>query len=128
MKTPSKRARRVADLIQQEVGTLIHKGVKDPRLSQLTIISVDVSSDLRNAKMYFTLMNDASPADALKALEKATGFIRHHLAKNTDLRYVPKLTFLHDDTFESAQRISTILNDVLPAENEHFEGGNDDDE
>jgi len=112
MSQPSKRARRVADLIKREVALLIKSSVNDPRLTGMMITSVDVSPNLSNAKIYFTL-SDASVADeANTALEKAAGFLRHALSKQTEFRHTPKLLFIHDISIAHASDLISLIDSV----------------
>lgn len=105
-----KRSRRIADLLRHELANAIKKGVNDPRLTGLSITSVDVSPDLRNAKVYYTLMDKTLCKDAQLALQKATGFLRHILSQNMELRYTPILKFIYDEVTEKAIEISALIN------------------
>jgi ribosome-binding factor A len=105
-----KRADRVAELIRADVSEIINKEVKDPRLHLITITSVKVSDDLRNAKIYFVEMGKDECSDEIKAgLSKAAGFIRRELGKRLQLRSVPELLFVHDDSFGYGNRIEKLL-------------------
>ena len=82
-----KRADRVAELIRAEMADIIIKEVKDPRLHSVTITSVKISDDLRNAKIYFVEMGKDECSPEIKAgLTKAAGFIRRELGKRMQLR------------------------------------------
>ncbi|MCH9644143.1 MAG: 30S ribosome-binding factor RbfA [Gammaproteobacteria bacterium] len=109
MSQPSKRARRVADLVQREVANCLQREVRDPRLTGISITEVDMSPDMKSARVYFSLLNDAAVSDAQKAIEKADRFIRHYLAKNAELRYTPKLIFKYDDTAKRAEHLSRLI-------------------
>jgi ribosome-binding factor A len=105
-----KRADRVAELIRADVNEIINKEVKDPRLHSITITSVKISDDLRNAKIYFVEMGKDECSDEIKAgLSKAAGFIRRELGKRLQLRSVPELLFVHDDSFGYGNRIEKLL-------------------
>jgi ribosome-binding factor A len=118
MKAPSKRSRRVADLMQREVSAIIHRNIVDPRLAGLTITLVDMSPDLKNAKILFTVQDDLPVADAEKALLKASGFIRSKLAKASELRHVPKLVFVYDKDLLRAAKLSSLIDQVAPESDE----------
>jgi ribosome-binding factor A len=105
-----KRADRVAELIRAEMSDLILKEVKDPRLHAVTITAVKVSDDLRNAKIYFVEMGKDECSDEIKAgLEQAAGFIRRELGRRVQLRRVPELAFVHDQSFGYGNRIEKLL-------------------
>jgi ribosome-binding factor A len=105
-----KRADRVAELIRADMSEIINKEVKDPRLHSVTITSVKISDDLRNAKIYFVEMGKDECSDEVKAgLGKAAGFIRRELGKRLQLRSVPELLFIHDDSFGYGNHIEKLL-------------------
>lgn len=109
----SKRTHQVAELIQHKLALLITREAQDPRLKFLSITSVDVSPDLKLARVYFTLLDkDSQLAEVKKSLEKATGYFRAQLAQDLHLRYMPRLSFVYDKTLDSAERISELLSDI----------------
>jgi ribosome-binding factor A len=113
-----KRADRVAELIRADMSEIINKEVKDPRLHAVTITSVKVTDDLRNAKIYFVEMGKDECSDEIKAgLTQAAGFIRRALGKRVQLRSVPELTFIHDNSFGYGNRIEKILAQIAQQEN-----------
>ena len=108
-----KRADRVADLILAEISDIIFKEVKDPRVQALTITSVKVSDDLRNAKIFFVEMGkDECSAEVRTGLSRATNFVRRELGKRLNLRFVPEIAFVHDRSFSYGSRIDKILADI----------------
>lgn len=110
------RRYRVADQLQRELGDLL-RAVKDPRVQgMVTISGVDVSPDLRNARIYVAILNHAEPAEVIEGLNAAGGYLRGRLARRLDLRVVPELQFRHDTTPDEADRVSRILRDVLDEE------------
>ncbi|MDI6741976.1 MAG: 30S ribosome-binding factor RbfA [Smithella sp.] len=105
-----KRADRVAQLIRADISEIISKDVKDPRLHVVTITSVTLSDDLRNAKIFFVEMGKDECSDDMKAgLNQASGFIRRELGKRMKLRCVPELMFIHDTSFGYGNRIEKLL-------------------
>ncbi len=107
---PSRRQRRVSDLVQKEISELLQKKVSDPRLSFVTVTAVEVSADLRQAHIYVSTVGDQEARqEMLAALKHATGFLRHELGPRLALRYVPSLTFHLDDSLERSQRIMQLL-------------------
>ncbi len=108
-----KRADRVAELIMAEISDIIFKEVKDPRVHAVTITSVKVSDDLRNAKIYFVEMGKDECSDEIRTgLAKATSFVRRELGKRLNLRFVPEINFFHDQSFGYGSRIDKILADI----------------
>jgi len=112
-----KRADRVAGLIRADVSEIINKEVKDPRLHAVTITAVKVSDDLRNAKIYFVEMGKDECSPEIKAgLAQAAGFIRRELGKRLQLRSVPELLFVHDQSFGYGNRIEKLLAEIAAQE------------
>lgn len=108
-----KRADRVAQLIRADISEIISKEVKDPRLHDVTITSVTLSDDLRNAKIFFVEMGKDECSDDMKAgLNQASGFIRRELGKRMKLRCVPELIFIHDTSFGYGNRIEKLLAEI----------------
>jgi ribosome-binding factor A len=112
-----KRADRVAELIMTEMSDIIFKQVKDPRVQAITITAVKVTDDLRNAKIYFVEMGkDECSPDVKTGLAKAAGFIRRELGKRLQLRCVPEIMFIHDQSFGYGSRIDKLLADIAKQE------------
>jgi ribosome-binding factor A len=110
---PTRRQRRVSELIHRELSTLLLSGVKDPRLSDVTITGVEVTRDLLLARVYFTVLGaEDGGKEARAGLEHAKGFLRTQLAERVELRFVPDLNFVHDTSYESGQRIEAILDQL----------------
>ena len=96
--------------MQKVLADLIQKGVSDPRLAQVTITDVELSRDLRIAKVYFaTHGKGQDEKDVLAGFESAKGFIKRELAKRLGLRYMPDLRFFYDASFDYGDRISRVI-------------------
>lgn len=108
------RPKRVADLLQSELSFAFRKFIRDPRLAGFSITEVDLSPDLRNAKIYFTLLNRTYDREVDVALSKASGFLRRHIAEQTKLQYVPRLQFIFDETQLRASKIDELIHSVFP--------------
>ena len=108
----SSRPKRVAEAIKNELSLILLQKVSDPRLETVSISHVVVTSDLMNAKVYFTVGSGADNAAAAKALGKATGFFRTHLAKVMNLRYTPSLSFFYDEQHEEIERIDELFRQI----------------
>lgn len=104
------RSTRIADQIQKELAGLIRGEMKDPRLGLVTITSVDVTRDLKHAKVFVSSLGDASAqALACETLMHATGFLRTQLAHRLRLRGVPQLHFVYDRSVEEGVRLSVLI-------------------
>lgn len=109
----TRRPLRVAELIQQELATMLTFDLRDPRLALISVTRVQVSSDLRHANVYISSLNsDASQAEIMTALRHAGGFLRRELGLRTTLRYVPELAFHFDDGLIQSQHMSTLLDEL----------------
>jgi ribosome-binding factor A len=109
-----RRASRVAEAIREEVATFLRKDAKDPRLLALvTVTSVDVTRDLKQAKIFISLMgSEADRAATMEALASTTGHLRGRIGRALRLRVAPELTFKLDESVARAARIETLLAEV----------------
>jgi ribosome-binding factor A len=108
------RTSSVNSLLQREISHLIQTELKDPRLSQLiSIISVKTSKNLQNAKVYVSILGDKNARNkTMKGLRSASGFIQKQLRKNLDLKYVPIIKFILDDTLDKAENIFNLMDQI----------------
>src|SRR3972149_3086722 len=109
-----RRSERVGDLIKEEIASRVrHGAIKDPRIGFVTITKVDLTPDLKEAKVYFSQIGTAADKEkSSQGLNSASGFIRRSLAKSLDLRHIPKITFLFDDSLEYAERIERVIREM----------------
>jgi ribosome-binding factor A len=106
----STRTARVARQIQQELSLILEEQLKDPRVGMVTLTSVQMTPDLRLARVYFSRLGEADERlEAKAALEHAAGFLRRELGHRLRLRYLPELRFFIDDSLERYDRISDLL-------------------
>jgi ribosome-binding factor A len=113
MKSTHLRADRLADLIKREVSGILLREVKDPRVAMVTITHATVSSDLKQARVFFSTMKTGQElADTITGLERAAGFVQRQLGEHLQLRYVPRLTFLFDDTLIQAAHMDQIFREL----------------
>ena len=109
----SKRAFRVGDRIREEISDLLIRKIRDPRIGFLTITTVEMSRDLRHAKVFFsTLGTEEERQQALIGLRSATGFIKRELGERLQLRYMPEIVFHFDSSLEYGSRISKMIDEV----------------
>ena len=93
----NKRPKRVADMIKNEIGLLLLSKVQDPRLTQVVIVAVEVTRDLRKAIVYYSVLGDEQHIkNVAEGLARAKGFIRSHLARVLGMRATPDLVFKLD--------------------------------
>ena len=112
-----KRSDRVNSLLQRELGTLISEELRDPRIAFPTVIAVEITPDLRSARVHVSVLGDEEASEkTMKALEDAKPFLRRELGSRTDLRFLPELTFVHDRSAEHAVRISALLREARERE------------
>ena len=111
-KPKSSRPKRVAEAIKNELSVFLLREVADPRLAAISFSQVMVSPDLKQAKVYFVLPVGGDEKEVLRALRKARGFFRSHLAKTLNLRYTPDLVFYFDDINEEVNRIDMLLHQI----------------
>ena len=107
------RPTRVGELLQAEIADLLLRQLKDPRLSMATISRVDVSPDLREARIYVSRVgSEDEQKETMAGFDRAVGFIRGQLGRRLKLRYTPSLTFLLDTAIADGVRISRLLHDL----------------
>ncbi len=104
------RVEKVQEFIKQEVSKIILNELKDPRIGFVTVTQVDVTGDLRSAKIFVSLMgNDDQKAATWTALQNSLGFIRSEVGKRIRLRMTPELTFQLDQSLDYSTKIQELL-------------------
>ena len=120
----NKRPKRVADMIKNEVALLLLRKVKDPRLSNVSIVTVEVTRDLRKAIVYYSVLGDELQIkDAAEGLTRAKGFIRSHLARVLGMRATPDLVFKLDLAMVHKQEMEKLLKEIKKTDVEPSETG-----
>ena len=108
-----KRSERVRELLLKEISALIQRGLKDPRIGFATVTTVDLSDNLKHAKVYISVFGtDGERQDTIAGLTSASGIIRGSLGKNLNLRYIPILEFILDETAKHVAKINKIINEL----------------
>jgi ribosome-binding factor A len=111
----SRRAQKAAEAIREVVSMAILAELQDPRIRDVTVTYVEVSADLRHAKVHVSVMGDQKRQDlSLRGLQSAAGFLQTKIAQRIDLRYTPRLNFVLDQGVKRSIEISRILQQVLP--------------
>ena len=118
------RTDRIASEIMREVERIIREDVSDPRTDcMFSVTHVDVTRDLRYAKVYISIYEEEKRAPMMKALKSAAGFIRHNLGQRVQLRYTPELLFELDTTIEYGVHIASLINQVRKTEGSQPDDG-----
>jgi ribosome-binding factor A len=95
------RAERVEGQLKKEISKILQEDLKDPRVGFVTITRIELTADLRFARIYFSIMgDDAAKEESLKGIKSAMGFIRKLIAERMNMRYVPELYFKLDNSAE----------------------------
>lgn len=107
----SRRQERVAELLQRELAEMITFELKDPRLGMANVTRVEMTPDLRLARVYVSTLDDDDPTgkEALAALEHASGYLRRQLGQRVELRFLPELKFVHDAGVAASMRIDALI-------------------
>jgi len=104
------RKLRIQDQLREEISLIIQREIKDPGVGFVTILEVKMTNDLKIAKVYCSVYGeDEDKKKTLDALQRSKGYIKFLLGKRIQLKYMPDLVFILDDTFEKAARIEDIL-------------------
>ncbi len=113
----SRRVLKAAEAIRQVVSMAILTELRDPRIRDVTVTYVEVSADLRHAKVHVSVMgDDAKQKLCLYGLESAAGFLQQKVGRRIDTRYTPHLKFVLDQGVKHSVAVARILNEVLPDE------------
>jgi ribosome-binding factor A len=112
-----KYEKRVSELVRERLATLIERRLSDPRVSGVTVTDVEVSSDTRVAKVFYSLIGDEqAKQQAALGLESAAGWLRRELGLNLHTRHTPELIFEYDPSLEHGARMSQLLDELKAKE------------
>jgi ribosome-binding factor A len=115
----SRRLLKAAEAIREVVSMAILSELRDPRVRDVTVLSVEVAPDMRSAKVHVSIMGDETKQNlALRGLQSAAGFLQSKIAKEIDTRYTPRLMFILDQGVKKSIEIAMLLKDVLPPDEE----------
>lgn len=107
------RANRVGEQMKKELGDIISRKIKDPRVGFVTVTDVQVSRDLQIATVYISVLGDEEQKEnTLKGLAKAKGFIRSEIGQRIRLRKTPEISFEFDESIGYGHRIDTLLHEI----------------
>ncbi|MCA9150724.1 MAG: 30S ribosome-binding factor RbfA [Planctomycetales bacterium] len=126
----SRRTLKAASAIREVVSMAILTELRDPRVKNVTVTLVELSGDMRQAKIHVSIMGDARQQDlCMHGLKSSAGFLQQKIGDRIDTRYTPRLQFVLDKGVKHSFKVAEILNDVLPTDSDHEveEGVSDDD-
>lgn len=109
----NRRHEQLSALISEEMSEILRTKMKDPRLGFVSITGVRVTADLRVAKIYVSVLGEASERkDTIRALTSAQGFLRHELAQRLTVRHVPEISFELDDSIERGSHVLDLIRET----------------
>lgn len=103
---------RIASELVKQISYILAVEVKDSNIKFVTVTDCKVSSDLSFAKVYVTVFDKEKITDTMKALKNASGFIRRELANRVDIRHIPELTFVYDESIAYGKSIEDKINEI----------------
>ena len=111
LRTMNRRSERVSELLREELGQLIVRDLKDPRLSGIVSITVvETTNDLKKARVSVSVMGSPEVQEAaMRGIESASGYMKHELGKRLSLRHVPELSFVLDHSLDQAEYMYQLL-------------------
>jgi ribosome-binding factor A len=114
---PSRRVLKAAEAIREVVSMAILADLKDPRIGHVTVTYVEVSGDMRQAKVHVSVMGDEKQQQlSLHGLQSAAGYLQRKVSDRIDTRYTPRLEFVLDQGVKKSIEIAQLLREVLPPE------------
>lgn len=109
----SHRPEKVREFIKEQVSDIIQHQLKDPRIGFVSVTDVEVSVDLRHAKVFVSVLGDAqAKTDTMAGLESAQGYVRGELGRRLQMRFTPEILFRLDESIERGTRIVTLIREV----------------
>lgn len=113
---PYKRTQRLNVLLREEIADLIMKKIKDPRLGFITVTDVELSNDLKTAKVFISIMNEKDVDLSLEILNSSKGLLRSEISKRLKIKYIPTLDFRVDRSAIHGERIDELLKEIKEKE------------
>lgn len=109
---PYKRSSRLGLLIKEEVADIIMRKVKNPRLGFVTVTDVEMTQDLKMARVFISVMQEETSGLSLEILNSAKGMIRSELNKRIRVKFIPSLEFRIDEAIDRGSRIDQLLREI----------------
>ena len=114
---PGKRSVRVGDVVLKEVASLLLERVRDPRVQGVTLTGIRLSDDLKQARIFFSVMGDQPLVErAQEGLNSATGFLKREIGRRVDLRYIPGIKFVYDPSLKTGNHMERVFEKLREAE------------
>ncbi len=120
MPKPSNRNDKIVDLLRKELALLIQSEIRDPRVGMVSVTGAKVSRDLSYAEVFVTILGkntDEDIIESIKALNRASGYLRSLLAKSANLRTTPKLSFTYDNSLNRGRFLSDLIDEAIASDN-----------
>lgn len=115
------RMEKVNNQMRREISIIIQQDLGDPRMGFVTITHVDVSPDLKNAKVYFSALGDErNLLDAQKSLNNARGMIRHMVSQKMSIRHTPELHFIQDQSISMSTKIEETIREIKDDQKKNY--------
>lgn len=109
----TRRQAQLAEFLRDEISEIIQRELKDPRLGFVSITRVELSPDLRYARVFVSVLgSDEDRIETMRALEGAAGFIRHLLKPRMHVRHIPEISFREDRSMEHAEQVARTLREL----------------
>ena len=116
------RIEKLQELIKQEMSKMLLTDLKDPRIGFVTVTAVEMTGDLREAKIYVSVMGgEEKVKSSLEGLNSALGFIRREIGQRVRLRFTPEISFALDKSLDYSEHIQKLLLKIKSEEDEKFE-------
>ena len=105
-----KRNKRVGDLLLREIADLLIRKVRDPRVQSVTLSGIEMSQDLKHAKIYYSVLGEEQEVqNAQQGLDSAKGFIKREAGHRLNLKYVPEIQFRHDPSLDNGDYMERLF-------------------
>lgn len=108
----SVKLERLEHIFAKEISNIIKEEVKDKSIDFVTVMDVRITNDLSFAKVYVTVLDDSKKEEMLKSLNKASKFIERELCKRVEIRKMPELSFVYDESIEYGNKIENIIENI----------------
>jgi ribosome-binding factor A len=107
------RTERISHEIKKEISRILREDVSDPRIGFISLTDVDITPDLKYAKIFVSVLGDEkNKKKSLRGLKSATPFIKLKLGESLNLRFVPDIKFIYDNSLERGDRLLNLMNDI----------------
>jgi len=113
----NRRSLQVSRQLQETLGLLLEREIRDPRLQLITITRVQTTDDLQQARVFVSVLEEERQSDVLRALRKASGFLRRKLSVQLNMRYTPTLTFALDDSIARTEHLLKVIDKIAEEKN-----------